>query len=28
MNNGSILAEGSPAEIKADAQVQKAYLGT
>jgi len=28
MHNGSILAEGSPAEIKADAQVQKAYLGT
>ena len=28
MDNGRILAEGSPAEIKADAQVQKAYLGT
>ncbi len=28
MNNGSILAEGSPAEIEADPQVQKAYLGT
>ncbi len=28
MNNGTILAEGSPAEIKADPLVQQAYLGT
>ncbi len=28
MNNGSILAEGSPEEIKADLRVQQAYLGT
>ena len=28
MNNGSILAEGLPAEIKADPRVQKAYFGT
>jgi branched-chain amino acid transport system ATP-binding protein len=28
MNNGSILAEGTPAAIKADAAVQRAYLGT
>jgi branched-chain amino acid transport system ATP-binding protein len=28
MNNGGILAEGSPAEIRADPQVQKTYLGT
>jgi branched-chain amino acid transport system ATP-binding protein len=28
MNNGTILAEGAPAEIAADPQVQKAYLGT
>jgi len=28
MNNGSILAEGSAAEVKADPLVQKAYLGT
>jgi branched-chain amino acid transport system ATP-binding protein len=28
MDSGSILAEGSPAEIRADPQVQKAYLGT
>jgi branched-chain amino acid transport system ATP-binding protein len=28
MNNGAILAEGTPDEIKADRQVQEAYLGT
>ena len=28
MNNGKILAEGSPAEIRADGSVQQAYLGT
>jgi len=28
MNNGTILAEGSPAEVRADPLVQKAYLGT
>jgi len=28
MSNGSILAEGEPAEIKADPDVQRAYLGT
>ena len=28
MNNGSILAEGLPAEIKADPRVGKAYFGT
>jgi branched-chain amino acid transport system ATP-binding protein len=27
MDNGRILAEGSPAEIMADARVQRAYLG-
>ena len=28
MNNGAILAEGTPAEVSADAAVQDAYLGT
>ena len=28
MNNGSILAEGAPAAIRADPLVQRAYLGT
>ncbi len=28
MNNGTILAEGTPDEIQADAEVQSAYLGT
>jgi len=28
MNNGNILAEGSPAEIMGHAEVQRAYLGT
>jgi branched-chain amino acid transport system ATP-binding protein len=28
LDRGSILAEGSPAEIRADAAVQSAYLGT
>jgi branched-chain amino acid transport system ATP-binding protein len=27
MNNGAILVEGRPAEIKADPEVQRAYLG-
>ncbi len=27
MNNGAILAEGTPAEISANAAVQQAYLG-
>ncbi len=28
MNDGAILAEGVPAEIAANAEVQRAYLGT
>ena len=28
MNNGAILSEGTPAEIRDDARVQRAYLGT
>jgi ABC-type branched-subunit amino acid transport system ATPase component len=28
MNNGAILAEGTPDEISANVEVQRAYLGT
>jgi branched-chain amino acid transport system ATP-binding protein len=28
MNDGAILAEGAPAEIAANVEVQRAYLGT
>jgi branched-chain amino acid transport system ATP-binding protein len=28
LSNGAILAEGTPAEIRGDAAVQRAYLGT
>jgi ABC-type branched-subunit amino acid transport system ATPase component len=28
MNNGTILAEGAPADIRANPEVRRAYLGT